>query len=99
MEKSLAEVTIHWRGEESRHPVRRGLGLQALAARVATPLQFDCRKADCGICVIKVRSGNHALSPATFAERDFLKAMAADANERLACQCRVLGDVTIEVEF
>lgn len=30
-------------------------------------------------------------------ERDFLETMAAREDERLACQCRVLGDVVVEV--
>ena len=38
------------------------------------------------------------LSAMTPLEADFLKAMAADSTERLACQCRVMGDATLEVE-
>ena len=30
-------------------------------------------------------------------EKDFLETMAAEEDERLACQCKVLGDVTVEV--
>ena len=30
-------------------------------------------------------------------ERDFLETMAAEDNERLACQCKVYGDVVLEV--
>ena len=34
----------------------------------------------------------------TDAEKDFLAAMRADPDERLACQTRILGDVRVEVE-
>ncbi len=30
-------------------------------------------------------------------EKDFLETMAAEDNERLACQCICKGDVTLEV--
>ena len=30
-------------------------------------------------------------------ERDFLETMAAEPNERLACQCKVFGDIKVEV--
>lgn len=94
----MAKVTIQSRGSEQTHEVRDGLGFQALGARAGTPLEFDCREADCGICIMKVVRGSEHLSPPTPAERDFLKAMRADPDERLACQTRILGDVTILVE-
>ena len=92
-------VTLCQGGEEQRFKLRKGLSLQALAAREATPLEFDCRASDCGICILKVRAGNEFLSPAKPAEQDFLNAMHADADERLACQCRVYGDVRLEKEY
>ena len=74
---------------------RPGLGLQALAARhpKLLPVDFDCRKADCGVCLIRVRGEVPFLSPPTTEERDFLRAMgcSTDGKERLACQARVLA--------
>ncbi len=96
-DKTVA-VTIRHKEEECVHKLRRGLGLQALAAAASTPIEFDCRAADCGICVVRVQAHPEHLSPPTTAEADFLKAMRADFDERLACQCRVLGDVTLLVE-
>ena len=78
--------------------MRKGLRLDALEAKHKTSLEFDCRKADCGICIFWVRSGRENLSEPAPAEMDFLKAMRAHPDERLACQCRVFGDVEIEVE-
>ena len=94
----MATVTIISNRGTQEHKLRPGLGIQALAARESLPIDFDCREADCGICILRVRSGDANLSPHTTAEADFLRAMRADPEERLACQCRVLGDVTLEVE-
>jgi ferredoxin len=92
------EITIHHKGTCERHQLRKGLGLQALCAREKTPIELDCREADCGICLVRVLSGADHLSPMTPAEKDFLKAMHADPDERLSCQCRVLGDVELFVD-
>ena len=78
--------------------VRRGLGFEAICARHQLPLEFDCRKADCGICIFRVLDKLESLSDKTPAEADFLKAMHAEPHERLACQTRVFGDVAIEIE-
>lgn len=91
-------VTIVKAKESLVYMVRRGLGFQALGEREKTPLEFDCREADCGICLVKVTEGLENLSPPTFSERDFLKAMHADPDERLACQCRINGNVTVFID-
>ena len=83
----------------TRYTLRYGMGLQALSAAHTTPIEYDCRHADCGICIIRVLNGGENLSEPTTREADFLRAMGADANERLACQCRVLGDISLKVEF
>ena len=95
----MALVTIISKDESIQAEARLGLGFQALCAKHTTPIEFDCRKADCGICIFTVLEGQQNLSPKTPAEEDFLKAMRALPNERLACQCRVLGDVTVKIEF
>lgn len=62
-----------------------------------TSILFGCRDGACGACMIKVVENPQNLSPMEEHEQDFLETMAAREDERLACQCRVLGDVTIEV--
>jgi ferredoxin len=47
--------------------------------------------------MVRVLEGAENLSPMKDDEKDFLETMAAEANERLACQCKVFGDVTLEV--
>jgi ferredoxin len=61
-----------------------------------TSILFGCRDGACGACMIKVEEES-ALSPMGEDEKDFLETMAALPNERLACQCKVLADVTIQV--
>jgi ferredoxin len=94
----LVDLRITKGGQTQSLKVRLGLGFQAFCARNPTPIEFDCREADCGICIFKVQSGASHLTPKTAKESEFLKAMRADPDERLACQVRVLGDVSIEVE-
>jgi 2Fe-2S ferredoxin len=62
-----------------------------------TSILFGCRDGACGACMIRVVEHPQHLSPMEEHERDFLETMAARDDERLACQCRVLGDVVIEV--
>lgn len=62
-----------------------------------TSILFGCRDGACGACMVRVLENPQNLSPMGEHERDFLETMAATDDERLACQCLVLGDVTIEV--
>lgn len=62
-----------------------------------TSILFGCRDGACGACLIRVVKNPQNLSPMEDQEKDFLDTMAATPDERLACQCRVLGDVVIEV--
>ena len=62
-----------------------------------TSILFGCRDGACGACMIKVLEGADNLSPKKEHESDFLETMAAEDDERLACQCRVRGNVRIEV--
>ncbi|MEY4064799.1 MAG: hypothetical protein RIR26_1007 [Pseudomonadota bacterium] len=62
-----------------------------------TSILFGCRDGACGACMIRVLEHPENLSKMEEHERDFLETMAAREDERLACQCRVLGDVVVEV--
>jgi len=65
------------------------------------PIDTVCGgRAQCGRCLIKVRSGGRFLSPRTPAETARLSALgpAAEGPEsRLACQTYTRGDVEIDV--
>lgn len=63
-----------------------------------TSILFGCRDGACGACMIKVIEGKEYISKMQDDERDFLETMAAEEDERLACQCTVSGgDIKIEV--
>lgn len=62
-----------------------------------TSILFGCRDGACGACMIRVKKGAENLNKMEDDERDFLETMAAEDDERLACQCKVKGDVVIEV--
>jgi ferredoxin len=62
-----------------------------------TSILFGCRDGACGACIIRVKKGSENLSPMEDNEKDFLETMAAEEDERLACQCKVKGDIEIEV--
>ena len=62
-----------------------------------TSILFGCRDGACGACMVRVKEGKENLSPMGEDEKDFLETMAAEEDERLACQCRVKGDVVLEV--
>ena len=92
------QVKISHNGKQQTYPLRKGLGLQTLGLRHKIPIEFDCRKSDCGICIIRITQGSGNLTPIKEAEEDFLKAMNADSNERLACQTNVMGNVSLEIK-
>lgn len=77
--------------------VRDGYPLIDMCDEHETSILFGCRDGACGACMIKVIDGAENLSTMQDHERDFLETMAAEDDERLACQCRVTGDVKIEV--
>ncbi len=62
-----------------------------------TSILFGCRDGACGACMVRILEGAESISKMDDNERDFLETMAAEPNERLACQCKVFGDVTLEV--
>lgn len=77
--------------------VAHGYAMIDMCEEHTTSILFGCRDAACGSCIIRVLEGAENLSLMQDNERDFLETMAAESNERLACQCRVRGDIKIEV--
>ena len=91
------KVSIHHSDGVKEIHLRKGLGLINVQKHW-DGLEFDCKKGDCGICILKLMDGEENLSDPTEVEADFLKAMGALPQERLACQCRVFGPVSFELE-
>jgi ferredoxin len=61
-----------------------------------TGITFGCLSGKCGICAIDVIAGFDNLSPRAESEASFLKFLGRnEASARLACQCRIRGDIVI----
>ena len=99
VDKPKVKVSVDHREGNHVSEERYGLSLMAMAMKGSMPIEFDCKKADCGICILRVKAGHENLSPKTNSETDFLQAMQAEKDERLACQCRVFGDIHLINEF
>lgn len=79
------------------YSIRTGLELlKAYQIDPSLPLRFGCCQGQCGTCVIKVEKGHDNLSRMTEQEKATLSAKQLEPACRLACQCALLGDVTIQ---
>ncbi|MFT7516298.1 MAG: ferredoxin [Myxococcota bacterium] len=58
------------------------------------PITFGCQSGKCGICVVKVIEGE--LAPPSKVEEAILEGFGCEADERLACQAHIAGDVVLE---
>ncbi len=74
-----------------------GKPLREVTQKNGWPIPYGCENGICGTCLIKVTEGAENLNDPTEHEAQTLKAMGkADGVHRLACQCQVNGDITIE---
>ncbi|UJR53379.1 2Fe-2S iron-sulfur cluster-binding protein [Dickeya zeae] len=59
-------------------------------------MKFGCKTGNCGICRIKILSGMENITSRTSKEKRLFKALEIEDNDiRLACQCKITGDVTL----
>jgi adenylate cyclase len=92
----MARVRIFGSGEEFEVGLLTSLLNLLLSHRF--PIDTVCGgRAQCGRCVVRVRSGAAGLSPIREQEARRLAALGASPDMRLACQCYTRGDVEIEV--
>ena len=73
-----------------------GTPLQAIADAAGADITFGCRTGSCGTCRVRVAEGLERCSEPGPEERDFLRGLGAPADQRLACQVTVHGDVAID---
>ena len=88
---------VHVTTDDLTIDVEDGYALIDMCEEHDTSILFGCRDGACGACMVKVLEGAEKLSPMLEDEKDFLETMAAEPDERLACQCKVFGDVKLEV--
>lgn len=68
----------------------------ARKSEVAVPSQCGGRCA-CALCRVEIIEGGHLVSPIRWDEEEHLGNSFHLTGERLSCQCRVFGDVTVRV--
>jgi ferredoxin len=89
-------VKVHFRLEDLLVEAPEGTSLQHIADTAGADITFGCRTGSCGTCRVRVVEGLvHCNEPGP-EERDFLEGLDAPADQRLACQVTVQGDVAIE---
>jgi ferredoxin len=87
---------VHFVPEDMDVEAPVGTPLVEIAIASGADLTFGCKKGTCGTCRVRVVNGLENLSPRSREEDDFLKALKRPIHERLACQARILGDVSID---
>ncbi|MCY4444002.1 MAG: 2Fe-2S iron-sulfur cluster-binding protein [Proteobacteria bacterium] len=88
---------VHITTDDMTIDVEKNYKLIQMCDEYDTSILFGCRDGACGACMVKVVDGADNLSKMEEEEKDFLETMNARDDERLACQCSVHGDVTLEV--
>ncbi len=89
-------VKVHFRLEDLLVEAPAGTSLQAIADVAGADITFGCRTGSCGTCRVRVVQGLEHCSEASREERDFMAGLGAPADQRLACQVAVHGDVAID---
>ena len=77
--------------------VKAGTPLKDVARDNGWPIAFGCEDGVCGTCLIEILKGKENLTPREEVEFQTLDMMCMkDQKHRLACQCKVNGDVEIK---
>lgn len=59
-------------------------------------MKFGCKTGNCGLCRVKILSGMENVTGKTLKEKRLFKVLDIDDQTvRLACQCKVSGDVIL----
>ncbi len=90
----MAKVTILPQKKVIEIP--NGKAIQEGSDGLDVGILYGCRSGRCGSCIVRVVENMDNLSHPEKREKIVLKNLMATPEERLACQARVLGDVTLE---
>ncbi|MFH1426467.1 MAG: 2Fe-2S iron-sulfur cluster-binding protein [Candidatus Kerfeldbacteria bacterium] len=88
--------TVRFKDDDLEMDVEFGASLKETAEEVGSNIPFGCEQGVCGTCLINVVEGEDNMSDIEEHEKETLNAMGAEPNQRLACQCKIEGDVTVE---
>jgi ferredoxin len=89
-------VKVHFVLEDLLAEAPPGTPLQRIADAAGADITFGCRTGSCGTCRVRVAEGLEHCSEVGSEERDYLKGLGAPADQRLACQICVNGDIAVD---
>ena len=93
---TASSVQVHFLLDDLLVEAPAGTRLQDIADAAGADITFGCRSGSCGTCRIRVAAGLEHCSAVGPEERDFLAGLQVPADQRLACQLAVLGDLSLE---
>lgn len=77
-------------------PVKTGTELRRLSELYPNfPIKFGCGRGICGVCAVRIIQGEENLSPKTEQEIETIRNLKLH-DKRLACQCAINGNATVE---
>ncbi len=89
---------VTFKNKNETKEVQSGYALKQLTREAGWNIPYACEDGQCGTCIFKIVSGGENLSPISEKEKATLEVMGFGSGEyRLACQCKINGDVTIEI--
>lgn len=71
--------------------VPSGTRIIEISEKIGSGITYGCREGECGTCITRILEGMDNLSEPSALETRVLKDNLAGRNDRLACQCQVLG--------
>lgn len=71
--------------------VPEGTRIIEISEKIGAGITYGCREGECGTCLTRVIDGGEHLSDPSALELRVLKENLAGHNDRLACQCKVMG--------
>ena len=94
----MSSATIRVIGTGDSAPTTPARSILVCLQQAGVPILTQCGgRAMCGKCAVRVHAGREYLSAPRERELDRLKAIAAPADARLACQTHTRGDLEIEI--
>ena len=91
---------IHFVTGQADHEVAMGAELMQSLLAAGLPVASSCAgDGVCGKCRVQVVSGIENLSPAGDLEKGLAQKYQLGSDERIACQTRVNGDVTVTTTY
>jgi len=92
-------ATIYFKPSGVSIEVRDGTTVFAAAAAAEVPIASQCGgRCACALCRVRITEGVNFVSPMKWDEADHMGNCFHLTGERLSCQTRVYGDVTVEID-